>query len=899
MLKIATVVPYHNPPFFSSPRTPTGSPTHQAFPLTPSTPANLGDAPIRMKIRTHPYLDGQPCDEDGYDLPPSTPPPPFPDRPQDDYYPYTSLTEFELADFLFRKVQMSGNRIDELMEIWAAHQQARYNDDETTPPFANARDLYNVIDRQSSKPANAPNWMSTPYEVWFRDPLTVMEGQIGNCDFKDQVDYAPKQVFSIAKKRQFTDFMSGDWDIIAEDPETHGAMFVPVILGSDKTTVSVATGHNEYYPLYGGIGNAQNHVRRAHRNALAVIAFLAIPKTDKQFQDDVAFRKFRRQLFHSSLTRILSSLKPFMTKPQVMRCGDGYFRRVIYGLGPYIADYPEQVLLACVVSGWCPKCTASSTDLDNDMTAIIRSHTHTNALHGTFSDDLRSLWDGYGVVGDLMPFTADFPHANIHELLAPDLLHQIIKGTFKDHLVTWIMEYVTAEHGNSEANEILADIDRRIAAVPPFPALQRFPEGRGFKQWTGDDSKALMKVFLPAIVGHVPSRMVRALSAFMEFCYLVCRSEIDEDTLAAIQDAVGRFHQERQIFIEAGIHEDFSLPRQHSLTHYQDLILLFGAPNGLCSSITESKHIKAVKEPWWRSSRNQPLGQMLLTNQRLDKLAASRVNFQARGMLDKVGAADALPPPSRKPTARLQNGGDVEDVPGAISLGDVKLAHHPAPGYPQTLMVLAGHIGEPRLQEFVRRFLYDQQYPDADMCGMEVPIEACPNLPPTLHVRVYHSARATYFAPSDLSGIGGMHRESIRATPSWKKGRSRYDCVFIDDKPELNGFRGLNVAHVKMFLSFSIDGITYPCALVEWFSRHGSVPCEDTGLYSVEPDYDARGRRLASVVHVDTILCGAHLIGVSGTQLLPRTFTCDDSLDAFQVFYVNKYIDHHAHEIAW
>jgi len=30
--------------------------------------------------------------------------------------------------------------------------------------------------------------------------------------------------------------------------------------------------------------------------------------------------------------------------------------------------------------------------------------------------------------------------------------------------------------------------------VPPFSGLRRFPEGRKFKQWTGDDSKALMKV---------------------------------------------------------------------------------------------------------------------------------------------------------------------------------------------------------------------------------------------------------------------------------------------------------------------------------------------------------------------------------------------------------------------
>ncbi|KAJ7589439.1 hypothetical protein C8J56DRAFT_889002 [Mycena floridula] len=51
----------------------------------------------------------------------------------------------------------------------------------------------------------------------------------------------------------------------------------------------------------------------------------------------------------------------------------------------------------------------------------------------------------------------------------------------------------------------------KIAAVPPFPGLRRFPEGRGFKQWTGDDSKALMKVYLPAISGHVPAQMVRAI----------------------------------------------------------------------------------------------------------------------------------------------------------------------------------------------------------------------------------------------------------------------------------------------------------------------------------------------------------------------------------------------------
>jgi hypothetical protein len=52
---------------------------------------------------------------------------------------------------------------------------------------------------------------------------------------------------------------------------------------------------------------------------------------------------------------MLASLKPGMTTPEVVRFPDGHFRKVIYGIGAYIADYPEQALLACVVQGWCPK----------------------------------------------------------------------------------------------------------------------------------------------------------------------------------------------------------------------------------------------------------------------------------------------------------------------------------------------------------------------------------------------------------------------------------------------------------------------------------------------------------------------------------------------------------------
>ena len=60
----------------------------------------------------------------------------------------------------------------------------------------------------------------------------------------------------------------------------------------------------------------------------------------------------------------------------------------------------------------------------------------------------------------LQPFTNDFPCADINKLISPDLLHQVIKGSFKDDLVTWVEEYLVLTHGRSCANVILDDINR-------------------------------------------------------------------------------------------------------------------------------------------------------------------------------------------------------------------------------------------------------------------------------------------------------------------------------------------------------------------------------------------------------------------------------------------------------
>ena len=121
-------------------------------------------------------------------------------------------------------------------------------------------------------------------------------------------------------------------------------------------------------------------------------------------------------MYHDTIHAILSPLKSAMRTPVIRRCPDGHFRRVIYDLAAYIADYPEQVYLAGVVQNWCPKyyhsslyieqvsthhifhrCTAMNTDLDGQ--AGRRSHDLTAKLKEIINSKM--LWEEYGIDDDI------------------------------------------------------------------------------------------------------------------------------------------------------------------------------------------------------------------------------------------------------------------------------------------------------------------------------------------------------------------------------------------------------------------------------------------------------------------------------------------------------------------
>ncbi|KAH9960362.1 hypothetical protein BGW80DRAFT_1438862 [Lactifluus volemus] len=862
-------------------------------------------------LRKNPHKARIPCDSNGRFLPPHTPPPPR--APSEGvspnpWRPFGSRLEFDFAHYHFVELQSSGRNIDKALDMWAASVMEFGGN----VPWKNSADLYRTIDaiqhgdapwkvyqvhyQGPLPPGTPPKWMTESYELCMRDARQVLHHQLSTREFSGNINYAPYKHQDADGQRVWSNLMSADWawkqaDAIAKDRATHGAMFVPIIAGSDKTTVSVATGNQEYHPVYMSPGNLSNIARRAHTNAFLPIAFLPIPKTSKKNRKAATYQTFCRQMYHASLSIIFEPLKPGMSAPEVIKCPDGHFRRAIYGLGPYIADYPEQVWLAAIVQGWCPKCDAPPHDLDCNG-SHRRSERKTEFLIGAW--DPGTLWTTFGVRADVVPFTHSFPRADIHELLSPDLLHQVIKGTFKDHLVTWVNEYLLEEHREARGLDIIADIDRRISAVPPFPGLRRFPDGRDFKQWTGDDSKALMKVYLGAIAGHVPDGMVKSLAAFLDFCYIARRNAITSEGLKQLEHALDRFHVYRDVFVgTAGVSGDqISLPRQHSLKHYVRSIRLFGSPNGLCSSITESKHIKAVKEPWRRSNRFQALAQMLQTNCRMDKLAAAHQVLTTLGMMDGTTSShQAMLLRGEQPQPRPRVGAmaaednmDDDDhgpAPGPKSLSSVELAHTPARGYPRTLRSLAIHIDQPEFPAALRRFLYDQVNPDSDISPADVDINDCPDF--TGRIVVFQSAVACFYAPSDLCGAGGMYHERIRSHQNWKGKYPRYDTMFIKTGPDSDPMYGMTIGRALLFFSFTFREKYFPCVLVNWYVP-GNAPDENTGMWVVQPEF------------ADCVARAAHLLPVYGTSFIPEDFQFYDSLDAFRAYFVNNVIDHHTHE---
>ena len=156
-----------------------------------------------------------PCNEAGEYLPWGTPPLPPPAKSPNDWTLYHNRVDFELMEFLYTKVQMSGKAIDTLSQLLRAcllNHGVLLNDINI---FKQNTDLLVTINStpvgdvpwqgftlsyNGPCPLNAPEWMTTTHDVWYCDPLQLVHNLLANWDFDNEFDYMPFWEFN-AKKR--------------------------------------------------------------------------------------------------------------------------------------------------------------------------------------------------------------------------------------------------------------------------------------------------------------------------------------------------------------------------------------------------------------------------------------------------------------------------------------------------------------------------------------------------------------------------------------------------------------------------------------------------------------------------------------------------------------------------
>ena len=201
---------------------------------------------------------------------------------------------------------------------------------------------------------------------------------------------------------------------------------------------------------------------------------------DHKYDNSENLRIFKCMLFHASFSAILAPLCHGMTAPVICRCPDRHFRCVIYNFLTFITNYLEQVVLSAIVQNCCPKwvsttqqvvltqililvaCRCTANPKKYEVYAVHCTMDHTETLHSLLGTN--PLWDKFRIDIDIIvsvatcvlllatsawfplilsqPFTTNFLHANIYQIISPDLLHQVIKGIFKDHLVDWVGWYL-------------------------------------------------------------------------------------------------------------------------------------------------------------------------------------------------------------------------------------------------------------------------------------------------------------------------------------------------------------------------------------------------------------------------------------------------------------------------
>lgn len=335
-----------------------------------------------------------------------------------------------------------------------------------------------------------------------------------------------------------------------------GATIAAIIVGSDKTNLTRFSGDKVAWPVYITVGNIDKATRRKpSENAVILLGYLPVTKLDGILKSERPHLQY--QLFHNCMKELLAPLIEAGSKGVKMLCSDGKVRLVFPILSAYLADHPEQCLVACCKESRCPKCFVSSADRGNPVRSQLCNITETlNILRDAHLEVDEDNDFGRHGLRPVDPFWKDLPHCDIFSTFTPDLLHQLHKGVFGDHVSKWARTLVSGKD----------EVDFRFKLMTGHPSLRHFRKGITLvSQWTGREYKELEKVFLGVIAGAVEGLVVSAVRAALNFIYYAHFECHTDSSLQKLANAWNDFHERKTIFIDHNVREHFNIPKVHSI----------------------------------------------------------------------------------------------------------------------------------------------------------------------------------------------------------------------------------------------------------------------------------------------------------------------------------------------
>nr|VWP01897.1 Para aminobenzoic acid synthetase [Ganoderma boninense] len=754
------------------------------------------------------------------------------------YYPFKSRLDWKIAKWA--KMRGPGSTavselldIDDLVEILGLS-------------FKNSWELNMIIDEKLT--SGRPRFIrreivvaGESFEVFYRDVIQCVRALYGDPEFAGILVFAPERHYADPDHtvRVYFDMHTGRWwwDTQKElEKRKPGATIIPIIISSDKTQLTVF-GSKTAYPVYLTIGNLPKDVRRKpSRRGQILLAYLPSSRLE-HITSKAARRRVVANLFHHCLSTILKPLIKAGIFGISVTSGDGVVRRGHPIFAMYISDYPEQLLVTCCKNKTCPKCDIDPSEIGDhtevnrplrDLANILAALAEVGNSPAAFRRSCREA----GIKPVVHPFWEKLPFVHIFRSITPDILHQLYQGVIR-HLVNWLK----AAFGPEE-------LDARCRRLPPNQQLRAFPKGiTTLQKVTGKEHADICRFLLGLVTGLPlrsqaglsPVRLIRAVRAILDFLYLAQYLAHTSETLELLTNALRRFHQNKAIFIDLAIRDNWHIPKLHSLDHYLISIKLFGTTDNYDTQYTERLHIDFAKDAYRATNRKDEFPQMTLWLERREKVLRHEAYIQwrlgrraARAQVDPSGGLTGSVSSAPSRTQPSTNPSIISTLPKK-PLTQMMLAKWPSIKALR-FQPAASLYGVNQLQDALARFI--AKYRDPTLSDHQVKQAAQHTVFRFGAVPVWHKIKLVLEDAQHL-GVMEVIRDTVHARPERKdsQGRTvpaRFDTVLVNDGTGgFLGVEGYRVRRVRLIFKVPeraheqlFSGVIVPghLAYVEWFS---------------------------------------------------------------------------------